>query len=129
MIRKLVLVGAMDSDTLEMLQAVLKQCLPVDTIPCQDVSVVIQRIQQAKPVMAVLDVIPAHRSQCLDVIRTLASQPETRVPVVAIVEDNETCKRVLDAGAKECVVKPFELDLLLNRVMEHLPTSRELGYR
>jgi DNA-binding response OmpR family regulator len=113
-----------------MLQTILKQEFAVDTIPCRDAAQLVQRVEAARPSMVLLDVALHHLALCLEVITKLRSKPQTSIPVVTVVEAAGVCKELLNVGADECIVKPFDIDTLFDSVRKHLghQNQADLGY-
>jgi DNA-binding response OmpR family regulator len=56
-----------------------------------------------------------------DICRALKSQESTKhVPVIMISASRDVEASAKDAGADDFVTKPFEMDLLLKKIREHL---------
>jgi CheY-like chemotaxis protein len=117
------MVLADDAPLQQMMELVLREVLGVVVVANKTGPDALQRVQQAKPAVVVLDTedLPA----ALALIRELGSDPITRqIPVIATVASDEECRAAQEAGCAACVRMPFHIDTFIAVVRDHMPRER-----
>ena len=104
-----------DEGILDMLTMLLEES-GFQTFPLTNSLLLYDAIRQQRPDLLLLDLwMPVLSGD--QVLRTLRKNNETsRLPVIAISASREGQAIAINAGADDYVAKPFDLELLLNKI-------------
>ncbi|GAA4326375.1 response regulator [Mucilaginibacter gynuensis] len=117
MSNKTILICDDDEGILDILELILEET-GYRIIPVKNSLQIYETIEKQQPDLILLDLwMPVLSGD--QVLRTLRKNPETQsLPVIVISASREGEKIANEAGADFFMAKPFDLDLLVNRVQE-----------
>lgn len=118
--KKKILVADDDAAILDVMKMVLSSEYDVETV--RDGSV-ISRIQEDPPDLVLMDVWMAHLDG-RDICRALKQSFTTQdIPVLMISASHNVGRSTKAAGADDFIEKPFDIDVLLNKISDLTATS------
>ncbi len=104
----------------EVIQLVLEELLGVSVVVAEDGLEALGKVAAVRPSLVVTDV-QMPRLSGVELIRLLRRRADCEaIPVVAISASRTCLADARQAGADDAVVKPFDLDYLMERVAKHL---------
>ncbi|QEC74761.1 response regulator [Mucilaginibacter ginsenosidivorax] len=117
MTNKTILICDDDEGILDMLELVLEET-GYRIIPVNNSLHIYEEIEKQHPDLILLDLwMPVLSGD--QVLRTLRKNPDTKgLPVIVISASREGEKIANEAGANGFLAKPFDVDILVNRVQE-----------
>lgn len=119
---KLVLIVEDEPDNREITRIAMEELVGARTALAADGEEAVERAQQLKPSLVLLDLM-LPKLNGFDVARRLKADPATRsIPVIALtalsrLQDRE---EAIAAGCDDFVDKPFDLDTLAEKVRKYL---------
>ena len=118
--KKKILVADDDAAILDVMKMVLSSEYEVETV-CD--GAVIPKIQEDPPALVLMDVWMAHQDG-RDICRALKQSHSTQdIPVLMISASHNVRRSTRAAGADDFIEKPFDIDVLLNKVSSLTATS------
>ena len=118
---KKILVAEDDRAILEVVKIILEQ-EGYTTVFADKEDVIYKIIKEQKPDLMLLD-IWLGGSNGGKIAKTIKSDKQTQhIPIIMISANNETEKITREAGADDFLLKPFNIDDLLNIVRKHVKT-------
>ncbi|MGY3213088.1 response regulator [Mucilaginibacter sp. HD30] len=114
---KTILICDDDEGILDMLELILEDS-GFSIIPVKNSLQIYDEIKKTKPDLVLLDLwMPVLSGD--QVLRALRKAPETtKLPVIVISASREGERIANEAGASDFIAKPFDLELLVNKVKE-----------
>ncbi|MHB1417247.1 MAG: response regulator [Chloroflexota bacterium] len=126
--QRTVLVGEDDGRTRELIQTVLKDILGLPSIPAADGKEVLEKAWELQPALIILDMaLPGIDG--LEVAKHLKSHPTTQsIPIIVVSALGVAGQHaVTEAGCEEYIPKPFEIDMLVEAVRQHLAREPQVA--
>ena len=116
-----VVILEIDPDVLELLRIIAQDLAGVCKVAtATDAEQAQELVEELKPHVVLLDLLP--ETPGLDVFRWLKANDETKsIPAIAMVWRSEVAEEALTLGFDDCIVKPFDVDLLVDKLRPYLP--------
>lgn len=126
---KTILVVKDDQAICDLLQTVLEDLLGARVVKGPDSADTLQLVAAVRPAMVILDAcLPGIDG--ISVLQQLKANPTTKdIPVLVLSADHNLRRRALAAGCACFIDMPFDLEVLLSAVQDHLGCSGERSLR
>lgn len=104
-----------DQGILEVIKIILEE-EDYEVITIDDGTVVIDKVKEETPAVILLDIWMSGQDGG-EITKQLKSSEHTReIPVIMISAKNDTEKVAMESGADDYITKPFDMDILLEKV-------------
>ena len=123
----LVLVVEDDADTLELIRIVLEYALGVRVVTGENGIDALHQAEDAQPALILLDMMLPGMDG-LEVAKRLRSSPRSQNTPIVAVTASASREMATAAGCNDFIQKPFQLDYLLSKVREHLPSHVQAAH-
>lgn len=113
--KKKVIVVDDDQGILEVIKIILEE-ENYEVVTIDEGKTIVKRITEEKPDVVLLDIWMSGQDGG-EIAKQLKSNDETKnIPIIMVSAKNDTEKVAQDAGADDFITKPFDMDVLLEKV-------------
>lgn len=112
---KRILICDDDEGILDMLEFILADC-GFDIVPVKNSLLIYDSVREQHPDLLLLDLwMPVLSGD--QVVRALRKSPDTKdLPIIVISASREGKQIAIDAGADDFIAKPFDIDMVLDKI-------------
>lgn len=113
----------------DLISLVLSHMLPCRVIQATNGAEALERYYETRPAVVVLDILLPHMNglEMLKKLKDEGALEHTAVIVISALGYRDVIRQVVEAGARDFIVKPFDVEVLASRVkqalIEKMPVS------